>query len=250
MGAQILGRLLITEPASGPWNMAVDEVLLSGMTPDSIPILRFYEWQPATLSLGYFQSLADRAQHAASEPCCITRRLSGGGAILHDHELTYSVMIPPGHRWSKDVQQLYDLFHETLIKTLSAWQVEAALCTEPVKLPASEEPFLCFQRRATGDVLLDGHKICGSAQRRRQGAVLQHGSILSSKSEFAPELPGIIDLSPCELTSASLRLAWIELFRSEFKIRWEPDRLTPEEVEMAHQLATEKYDCSNWVGRR
>lgn len=230
--------------------MAVDEVLLAGMTAGSAPLLRFYQWQPATLSLGYFQSAADRSEHSASKDCEMTRRLSGGGAILHDKELTYSVMTPPEHPWSKDVQQLYDLFHESLIKTLSVWKVSATQCTDPEKLPPSEEPFLCFQRRAHGDVLLNGFKICGSAQRRRQGAVLQHGSILLDQSEFAPELPGINELSGSEVSQGSLRSAWIDLLQDEADTLWKPDTLTPEELTEAKKLSVEKYGCANWVERR
>ena len=89
-------RLIIDPPSPGPWNMAVDEVLLMDAVENGNATLRFYQWSEPTLSLGYFQAFADRKQHFASRNCAIVRRQSGGGAILHDHELTYSFVLPPG----------------------------------------------------------------------------------------------------------------------------------------------------------
>src|SRR6185295_18138238 len=87
-------RLLIDPPGGGAWNMAVDEALLETAATTGQATLRFYQWQEPTLSLGYFQSVADRQQHAASLDCPVVRRASGGGAILPDRELTYSVALP------------------------------------------------------------------------------------------------------------------------------------------------------------
>src|SRR5262245_57717493 len=87
-------RLLSDPPAPGAWNMAVDEVLLTAAAASGQATLRFYTWNEPTLSLGYFQAAADRQQHAASLACTLVRRASGGGAILHDRELTYSVALP------------------------------------------------------------------------------------------------------------------------------------------------------------
>jgi lipoate-protein ligase A len=230
--------------------MAVDEVLQLGTTKDSPLTLRFYGWTPATLSLGYFQSLADRQQHAASAACPVSRRLSGGGAILHDRELTYSMVVPPGHRWSIDVQLLYDLLHQTLIETLTEWKVPAVQCSEPVVRPATEEPFLCFARRALGDVLLDGWKICGSAQRRRRSTVLQHGSILLECSPQAPELPGIAELRGKLISARELASAWRERLQLLLGIQFEPDELTTSEVSAAELLQAQKYGGAAWVNRR
>lgn len=230
--------------------MAVDETLQLGATTDSPLTLRFYGWTPATLSLGYFQSLTDRQQHAASLACPITRRLSGGGAILHDRELTYSIVVPPGHPWSTDVQMLYDLFHQTLIETLTAWKVSAMQCAEPVIRPAAEEPFLCFARRAVGDVLLDNWKICGSAQRRRQATVLQHGSILLERSPQAPELPGIAEVCGVHISLAQLATAWSDRLQAALKLDFQPDELTTAERTLAAQLSEQKYDFRPWIERR
>ena len=90
-------RLLRHEPAAGAWNMAVDEVLLDRAQDHAAPCLRVYGWSEPTLSLGYFQTYSDRQQHAASQNCAAVRRLTGGGAILHDDEITYSVLLPGDH---------------------------------------------------------------------------------------------------------------------------------------------------------
>ena len=83
-------RLILDPPADGLWNMALDEALLELAGESGIPTLRLYRWQPATLSLGYFQPYQDRESHPPSTTCPVVRRSSGGGAILHDRELTYS----------------------------------------------------------------------------------------------------------------------------------------------------------------
>ena len=84
-------RLLHDPPAAGAWNMAVDEALLETAADSGVATLRFYQWNEPTLSLGYFQAATDRDQHPASRDCPLVRRASGGGAILHDRELTYSM---------------------------------------------------------------------------------------------------------------------------------------------------------------
>jgi len=206
-------RLLVDPPAAGAWNMAVDEALLESAA-EGVGTLRFYEWTPATLSLGYFQSAAQREQHAASRDCPLVRRASGGGAILHDRELTYSVAMPQAAARENQTSALYDLFHESLILALAEFGVPAALflpternCVPEVRQNAAPA-FLCFQRRTCGDVVYQGAKIVGSAQRRRRGAVLQHGSILLARSPHAPELLGIGELTGIAISPADLIAAW------------------------------------------
>ena len=90
-------RLIIDRPLPGAWNMAVDEALLLDASENGSASLRFYGWNAPTLSLGYFQRYDDRDLHAASRDCAVVRRQTGGGAILHDRELTYSLVLPPNH---------------------------------------------------------------------------------------------------------------------------------------------------------
>src|SRR3954447_24341632 len=99
-------RLIIDPRAPGPHNMAVDEALLIDAAEHNTAALRFYSWNEPTLSLGYFQNYADRHQHAASLACAVVRRQPGGGAILHDRELTYSLALPTNHPLTKQNEKL------------------------------------------------------------------------------------------------------------------------------------------------
>ena len=108
--------------------MALDEALLIAAETEGIATVRFYAWREPTLSLGYFQSHAVRAGHAASAPCTVVRRASGGGAILHDRELTYSIALPHWHELADRVEKLYFAAHETLIETLAELNIAATLC--------------------------------------------------------------------------------------------------------------------------
>ena len=99
-------RLLIDPPGAGAWNMAVDEVLLEWSAEQGGCCWRLYRWQEPTLSLGYFQPYDERRRHPASRDCPAVRRLSGGGAILHDAELTYSLVVPSGHPLAQLLENL------------------------------------------------------------------------------------------------------------------------------------------------
>ena len=174
--------------------MAVDEVLLERAAEGAPPCLRFYRWSEPTLSLGYFQSVAARAEHPESRHVPLVRRSTGGGAILHHHELTYSWTCSTIHRSAAASRELYLAFHETARELLHPLGIQAELVTTPLLSVPGPEPFLCFQRRAEGDLVVGPHKILGSAQRRRQGALLQHGSLLLKTSDQAPQLAGLAAL--------------------------------------------------------
>lgn len=243
-------RLLCDPPASGAANMAVDEALLLTAAAHGEATLRYYTWSEATLSLGYFQSHHDRESHAASATCPLVRRATGGGAIVHHHELTYSFVAPLSERLSADAEALYYAFHETLIDTLRTLGVDARLCDRPASFPKGEEPFLCFQRRAKGDVLSGDFKITGSAQRRHAGAVLQHGSILLMQSEHAPELPGIAELAGRVISPPELLTAWLPGLGRRLGIEPTPGELTKLEWLAAADIEHEKFLNPAWTGRR
>ncbi|WP_254507725.1 lipoate--protein ligase family protein [Anatilimnocola floriformis] len=243
-------RLIISPPAAGAWNMAVDEALLIGDNSADIT-LRFYEWQEPTLSLGYFQTLADRSRHSASQDCTVVRRASGGGAILHDHELTYSLVAPVGQRFGASAAELYDVAHQSLIEVLSDWNIAAHLCAgEELLGLGAIEPFLCFQRRSRGDVLLGAHKICGSAQRRHQSRVLQHGSVLLGTSSVAPELSGIRELASGSPELSDLRSAWLGRLAHRLQLTVGESVLQPAELEVAAQIREGKFGCPKWTAKR
>ena len=263
-------RLLIDEPAPGPWNMGVDEALLEAAVAGSDATLRLYQWNEPTLSLGYFQRYEDRVSHAASRECPIVRRQSGGGAIMHDHELTYSLTLPPGHPLGRDATALYTAMHNLFIALLSpqltaspndaTWQL--ALNTADLALPPSAEPFLCFQRRAIGDLILQSseitatnsatctYKLLGSAQRRYRGAILQHGSFLVSRSSAAPELPGWQDLTGIPLAVADLAAGVVRQFCGKFGVELTPSELSSATRRRARQIEQEKYSSRSWTARR
>ena len=108
-------RLIIDPPCSGVWNMAVDEALLEWSAETRGCCWRFYRWDRPTLSLGYFQQYDDRAGHADSRDCPTVRRLTGGGAIVHDAELTYSLIVPAEHPLAVNRDRLYEVVHNSLI---------------------------------------------------------------------------------------------------------------------------------------
>lgn len=240
-------RLLIDPPAAGAWNMAVDEMLLERTSGEGTFQLRFYQWNEPTLSLGYFQAVQDRAGHAASRDSALVRRLSGGGAILHDRELTYSLAVPAQHPLGVDAHALYLSVHRALIAALRSFGVTAAL-RDAVESQA--EPFLCFQRRSVGDVLVKNMKIAGSAERRRRGAILQHGSVILATSPAAPELPGILELTGQSITSEELTNAWRDALAAEMHFTWQPDTLHEPELARARELAADKFGTDAWNNRR
>jgi lipoate-protein ligase A len=255
--------LLIDAPAAGSWNMAVDQALLESVSRSGEMVLRFYQWEQPTLSLGYFQSMEDRSLHEPSLSCPVVRRATGGGAILHDQELTYSLCVPSEDRWSKTHELLYWTIHGAIIECLADWGVEARTyqtdktiatsgsvpgvgCSKFEELPSwSNSPmqveassFLCFQRRSAGDIVLGNYKVCGSAQRRKFDSVLQHGSILFKRSNCAPELPGIEDLAvvPAEFGSQRFTDKCWQRIEESLGVRCIPSKRTAEENVMAAEI--------------
>lgn len=193
-GAHACEVLLEREPHSGAWNMAVDQALLEAGLEVEHSALRLYRWAEPTVSLGYFQTRAELDQDPRLSPLPAVRRLSGGGAILHHQEWTYSCVVPRGHAWSREPGRVYDEMHDAVITVLRELGVSCALRGH--ETGRGDQPFLCFGRGDPRDVLSGPHKILGSAQRRRRGTVLQHGSLLLARSPFAPEFPGVVDLHP------------------------------------------------------
>lgn len=192
--SEVPGRLLVeAEPQSGAWNMAFDEALLEAAVGRGEMSLRIYRWTEPTLSLGYFQKTIPPDLPAALRRLPTVRRLSGGGAILHDREWTYSCCLPKGHRLAAAPELLYEAVHRALIRAFASHGLDAAMRMTPTR--AADPAFLCFSRGDPRDVLFAGRKVVGSAQRRRRGAVLQHGSVLLRASPLVPDAPGLLDLA-------------------------------------------------------
>lgn len=188
-----LVHVIVDEPRSGVWNMAVDEALLEESLARGTNFLRLYLWSEATVSLGYFQDAAEQQLDPRLAHLPTVRRLSGGGAILHHHERTYSCSLAATHPLAREPSQLYEQIHSAFSKWIVNQGVEIA--RRGVSSSGRDEPFLCFQREAAPDLVVRGHKVLGSAQRRRRGAVLQHGSLVLRASEHIPEILGLCDLA-------------------------------------------------------
>lgn len=228
--------------------MAVDEMLLDVAERHQQCTLRFYQWSEPTLSLGYFQAYADRESHLKSRSCPLVRRTTGGGAILHDIELTYSFVCPIS-KADAEAQTLYRAFHATLIQVLAAeFQVNASMLQ--TQKSAAPPPFLCFQRRAEGDVVIGDWKVAGSAQRRRRGAVLQHGSILLGTSKNAPELSGVREIAQVELRPNDLLNPWVNALGNVLNLLFGKSELSESEIAAAREIERRRFAANSWARRR
>ena len=187
--------LAIHPAASGSANMAADEALLDAAA-GGVPGGRWYRWSEPTVSLGHFQTPAELVgTDLAALPA--VKRLSGGGAIVHDREWTYAMAVPRPHPLAKSPERFYEAVHGELIAALASAGVAARMRGEGGG--KRDDPTLCFLRADPRDVVVTdaagaARKIVGSAQRRRRGAVLQHGSLLAAASPAAPGVPGLREL--------------------------------------------------------
>jgi lipoate-protein ligase A len=184
--------LVEPRPQPGLWNMAVDSWLLEQALTAGVSSARLYQWDEPTVSLGHFQKADDPAVQTRFANLPRVRRLSGGGAILHDRELTYSLAVAAEHPLARDPTGLYSIVHDRIIAALAEQGVSVRMRGEALTGP---EPFLCFGRGDPRDIVMGPHKILGSAQRRRKGAILQHGALLLERSPHAEEFPGLLELT-------------------------------------------------------
>lgn len=245
-------RLILDSPAQGSWNMALDEALFQTAQSSRQVTFRFYQWSEPTLSLGYFQAAADREKHYASRDCPLVRRSTGGGAIVHDAELTYSLVCPIDHDRSAAAQRLVRDVHSALIDALSDYGIQACRFGEQASAgkAGEREPFLCFQRRTSDDLVIGEHKVVGSAQRRLHGTLLQHGSVLLGRSGSAPELPGIQDLVGAKCHLSQLMMSWTLRLGEKIGVRFQPDARSRTEEQLAGEIERAKYAAIPWNFRR
>jgi lipoate-protein ligase A len=265
-------RLLVDAPAGGPWNMAVDEVLLDGVAAGGTrPTLRFYQWTPSCLSLGYFQpyDVVD-LDGCAALGVEVVRRPTGGRAILHDRELTYSVTLPAsvlGH--DGGVLPSYYRLSLALQDGLRRLGVPVTLAPEATASGPTVHGPVCFDRPSAHEILLEGRKLVGSAQMRRGGGILQHGSILiepridkltaclrlphdsaSSTGQDSSEgiEDGVAGLAEVGLTQAAqIALAIARAFAARFGVSLVEAPLLPDELAAARALAGSKYQSASWT---
>lgn len=250
-------RLIIDRPRSGESNMAIDQALLQSASQSGMATLRIYQWHPATLSLGYFQKFEDRLDHEPSVACPLVRRASGGGAILHDHEMTYSIAVPSQDRWASENRNLFDQVHRSLIDCLDQLGVydcvvvDDEIAAKHAQKLNGKQPFLCFERRSPGDVTIANYKVIGSAQRRLDNALLQHGSVLVGESAAAPELPGIKELkSGSTISIDSLIKAWPPLLSKIMDWQLVEGKITDDEKSEAIKIKADRFANPVWNQKR
>lgn len=203
-------------PRGGAENMEIDRQLLEYAAEQQTAVLRLYQWSEPTVSLGYFQKYEEYKTAACNEAPGVVRRATGGGAIVHHYDWTYSLAVPDmmGAPSNSGVQEsrvrklgasepLYDLVHDAIVQWLQGYGWAARKWREDCKNASSPSKcsFLCFERRSRGDVVVGDSKVLGSAQRRVEGATLQHGSLLLSQSPFAPSLLGLAELPSGDLAA-------------------------------------------------
>lgn len=170
-------RLLLSPPLGGPDNMALDEALMGRARSTGETVLRVYGWRAPVLSLGRNQrgiGVYDDNVLAA-RGVDVIRRPTGGRALLHHREITYSVTAPAAE--GEGLGLAYERVNALLLSALHALGVPASIA-RPTSRSAPPSALPCFAEPARGEIVLDGRKLAGSAQWRDAGAMLQHGSII------------------------------------------------------------------------
>jgi lipoate-protein ligase A len=243
-------RLVRSPPAPAAWNMAVDEAMARvhgrGLTP---PSLRLYAWQPPAVSIGHSQSPAQAVDREACRREGIewVKRPTGGGAVLHDEELTYSLVLRASSLPGR-VARTYEVLAAGLREALRELGLEPEVVMGAGRLPPGSSA--CFENPATHELLLEGRKVVGSAQVRRAGVILQHGSMLLS---FSPERHarflaradlgrlrrraiGVGDAAGRKVTWEEAARAFAAGFARGLEITLVEASLTPEELRLAGEL--------------
>lgn len=228
--------------------MAADDAMLALAT-QGIATFRIYSWDGPHLSLGYFQTESLRSAMGHSPPDDArpwARRSTGGEALLHHHEWTYAFALPPGHPLAEQASNLPLRIHEAIALGLKTLGYPATL-HEGIDHYVDRSG-LCFQHFTPGDLLVGGHKVMGSAQRKRKGAVLQHGGLLFKKSEVESRLPGLADIQPGLRIPGGEDLArWISSVIGP--IEPSPESLLAD-WEKEHQLCLAQHQSPEWLCKR
>jgi lipoyl(octanoyl) transferase len=262
-------RLLITPPAWGAWNMAVDEAILESVgRGHSLPTLRLYSWEPACLSLGYAQPLADvdlpRLQARGWD---IVRRLTGGRAVLHTDEITYSVIAPLDEpRVAGTVLESYSRLAAALVEALRLLNLPVKVQEHAGTSSKTANP-VCFEVPSTSEITVGGKKLVGSAQARRKEGILQHGSlpltgdltrilqvlVFPDEDARACAASRLLERATTVETALGGIVSWNEAalaytiaFQSALALDLQSGELSLQEKERTAQLVTVKYSAPDW----
>jgi lipoate-protein ligase A len=255
---------LIEADADGAANMATDEALLDAyLSPqgcDRPPTLRLYGWNPATLSLGKGQDAASGHDPAylRAQRIGLVRRPTGGQAVLHERERTYSVIgrldRPP---FDVGVLETYALVSEALRGAIESLGIRTTTAPRRPARPQDRGP-VCFNVASSHELLHDNRKLVGSAQMRRRQAFLQHGSIpmfsdaqrlgaAIGASVDQSRITGIADALGHALEATALDEALIAGFRDRFSVELIPGRLSDWERQRIEGLRCWKYLSASWT---
>lgn len=204
-------RVIRDGARAGVLNMQRDSELLAGHRPGDDPVLRLYRWDPPAVSIGYNQPFAAfETEAAAAAGLDLVRRPTGGRAILHAEELTYSVVgTSPGPLFGDSLHSSYELINRALLRFLESFGIAADVSGGESR--AEARGLACFKSAGRHEIRVGGRKLIGSAQRRTGGAFLQHGSILTGPAH--QDLPRYLragstgdEISPAELAAATTDL--------------------------------------------
>ncbi|MFK7693116.1 biotin/lipoate A/B protein ligase family protein [Paenibacillus sp. HJGM_3] len=276
-------RFVHTGFGSPAYNMAVDEAILTAHSEGLVPpTVRFYGWDPPTLSIGYFQKAEQEVDFEAVERSGVgfVRRATGGRAVLHDKELTYSIIVSENYPgMPTTVNEAYRVLSEGLVlgfRKLGLRAEMVSLASEEEKLKYSTAgSAACFDSPSWYELVVEGRKVAGSAQTRQKGVVLQHGSILleldveqlfsllqfssdklrrrlmdsfASKAVAIGDVCRAIGLPP--VTLAQAEAAFRAGIAEGLGIALADGALTPYERELAERLARERYGHDDWNLKR
>jgi lipoyl(octanoyl) transferase len=221
-------------PHSAAMNMAIDEALLEYAT---IPLIRFYRWRSSALSFGYFGRFTDIARYQCERD--LVRRWTGGGIVFHGEDLTYSLVIPTSDKaFAESSISIYEKIHQALADALSETGQPAVVAAGADRGPSSarvatwtgisDAGYSCFANPVRADVLIDGRKIAGAAQRRTRRGLLQQGSIQGIK----------------------LGNSLTEQFAQALSINCHERKVDEKILNRARELAEQKYGTESWLRKR
>ena len=221
--------LLQSGPGEAAFNMALDEALLAAAPRLGLPVLRCYSWTEPAASFGYFQKFVEVERLTRLRP--LVRRPTGGGLVPHDADWTYSLAFPLAHKWSAlRAAESYRRVHEWIQAAFTRLHVP----TELSPCCRKDAPGQCFVGAEQFDLLWQGRKIAGAAQRRTRDGLLIQGSIQPP--------PGV------------MRTAWQDAFRAvaheEWGVEWSARETEPTLLETARRLAQAKFARREFNERR
>lgn len=272
-------RFIDSGDCSPEYNMALDEALLDWHSEGKIPpTIRFYGWNPATLSIGYFQKVEKEIDLDAVKRHGLgfVRRPTGGRGVLHDKELTYSVIVSEDHpNMPQTVTEAYRVISEGILQGFRLLGLDAYFAVpkteeerEGLKNPRSA---VCFDAPSWYELVVEGRKVAGSAQTRQKGVILQHGSILLDIDEdklfdlfnysnervrermqrnFRNKAVAINALLDKPVSKDDVRTAFKEGFEKGLNITLEPYTLTDDESNYVLEIAERRYHSDDWNFRR